>query len=297
MQRAGNFRVNLLTGTDGNTLIDECAESTPAGSTVEFQVFDTVSARFGYRLDLGCVEDTIYLNHNGANGVNQWNWTFEANGSSTEQNPVTRYRDFRPKQVSLIVSNGVCADTFQSTLPIDHYIEAIMQVDTFICPGDRLKFKDISIGNVERWAWQFGNGTTSSLQAPPPQAFQTGSTNYSVEAILVIENELGCKDTAKQNLTIVNNCYIDLPNAFTPNWDGRNDYFYPLNAYQATNLLFNVYNRYGQLVFNTTNWNVRWDGTINGKTADPGTYVWFLRYEDPKLKRTVERKGTVLLIR
>lgn len=297
MQRAGNFSVNLLTGTDGNTLIDECAESTPAGSSVAFQVFDTVSARFAYRLDLSCVEDTVYLNHNGANGVNQWNWTFEANGNSTEQNPVIRYRDFRPKQVSLIVSNGVCADTFQSTLPIDHYIEAIMQVDTFICPGDRLKFKDISIGNVGSWAWQFGNGTTSSLQAPPPQAFQTGLTNYSTEATLIITNQLGCKDTVKQTLIVVNNCLIDVPNAFTPNRDGRNDYFYPLNAYQAKNLLFNVYNRYGKLVFNTTNWNIRWDGTINGKTADPGTYVWFLRYEDPKLKRTIERKGTVLLIR
>ena len=297
MQRAGSFRVNLASGSDGNTLIDECAESTPVGSSVEFQVFDTVSARFDYRLDLGCSEDTVYLNHDGANGVNQWNWTFEANGRSTEQNPVIRYRDFRPKQVALIVSNGVCADTFQTVLPIDHYIEARMQVDTFVCPGDRVLFKDTSIGELIRWAWQFGNGNESTQQIPPPQSYQTGLTNYPVEAILIIENDLGCTDTIQQTLTVVNNCYIDVPNAFTPNRDGRNDFFYPLNAYQAKNLVFHVYNRYGQLVFNTINWNNRWDGTINGKTADPGTYVWMLRYDDQKLKRTIQRKGTVLLIR
>jgi gliding motility-associated-like protein len=297
MQRAGDFRVNLLTGSDGNTLIDECAESTPVGSSVEFQVFDTVSAGFNYRLNLGCTEDTVYLSHNGANGVNQWSWTFEANGSSTDQRPVIRYRDFRPKQVSLIVSNGVCADSFQTTLPIDHYIEARLFVDTFICPNDPVLFKDISIGNVERWAWQFSNGNTSSLQVPPPQSYQTGLTNYTIEASLIIENDLGCKDTAKQTLTIVNNCFIDVPNAFTPNRDGLNDFFYPLNAYQAKNLVFNVYNRFGKLVFNTSNWNIRWDGTLQGRAADPGTYVWFLRYEDPRLQRIVERKGTVLLIR
>jgi gliding motility-associated-like protein len=297
MQRAGNFRVILQAGSDGNTLIDECAESTPAGSAVAFQVFDTVSARFNFTLNLGCEEDTVYLTHDGANGVNQWNWTFEANGSSTLQNPVIRYQDFRPKQVDLIVSNGICKDTFKTILPINHYIEARFETDSFICPGDRVLFKDLSIGNVRQWNWKFGNGNTSLNQLPVLQTFQTGLTNYTAEAVLIITNELGCKDTAKQTLTIVNNCLIDLPNAFTPNRDGLNDFFYPLNAYQAKNLAFSVYNRFGKRVFTTSNWNVRWDGTINGKAADPGTYVWFLRYEDRKLQRTVERKGTVLLIR
>lgn len=297
MQRAGNFNVNLLVGSDGNTIIDECAESTPAGSFVAFSVFDTVSAQFDSRIAFGCVEDTVYLTHNGANGVNQWNWNFEANGNSRQQNPVIYYRDFFPKQASLIVSNGTCTDTFQTILPIDHYLEARFITEPFICPGDKVFFIDTSIGNPIRWKWQFGNGIVSALQSPSPQTYQTSSTNYTVEAQLIVENNLGCLDTAKQTLTVVNNCIIDLPNAFTPNNDGKNDFFYPLNAYKAKDLVFRVYNRYGQNVFSTTNWNIRWDGKINGRSADPGTYVWFLRYFDRDKQRVFDRKGTVLLIR
>jgi len=79
-------------------------------------------------------------------------------------------------------------------------------------------------------------------------------------------------------ITVPNNCYITVPSAFTPNSDGLNDYLYPTNAYKATNLLFRVYNRSGQLLFETRNWLKRWDGYYGGNPQDPGTYVWTLSY-------------------
>ena len=83
----------------------------------------------------------------------------------------------------------------------------------------------------------------------------------------------------------------------TPNGDGFNDYLYPLNAYKADNLEYNVYNRFGQLVFHTTDWTHKWDGTISGKPQSTGTYVWTLRYTNHDTGKKVFLKGTSVLIR
>jgi gliding motility-associated-like protein len=95
----------------------------------------------------------------------------------------------------------------------------------------------------------------------------------------------------------VDNCYIAVPSAFTPNNDGLNDYLYPLNAYKAVNLTFKIFNRYGQLVFETSDWTNKWDGTFKGQPANAGTYVWLLQYTDGETGEKYFSKGTTVLIR
>ena len=69
------------------------------------------------------------------------------------------------------------------------------------------------------------------------------------------------KDTVVHIVKSVNNCYIAVAQRFfTPNGDGHNDYLYPLNAWKATDLLFRVFNRNGELVFETRDWTNKWDG-------------------------------------
>jgi len=87
-----------------------------------------------------------------------------------------------------------------------------------------------------------------------------------------------------------------VPSAFTPNGDGLNDYLYPLNAYEATNLLFRVFDRSGQLVFETKDWTKKWDGTVKGIKQATDVYVWMLEYTDVKGKK-ISQKGTTVLIR
>jgi gliding motility-associated-like protein len=106
-----------------------------------------------------------------------------------------------------------------------------------------------------------------------------------------------CYDTAKQVIDVLRSCYIAVPTAFTPNGDGLNDYLYPLNAFKADNLLFRVYNRYGQLVFTGRNWLDKWDGTISGHTQPPGTFVWTLEYTDRDTGKKFVQKGVSVLIR
>ncbi len=106
----------------------------------------------------------------------------------------------------------------------------------------------------------------------------------------------GCTDTAYHFLQVAANCYIAVPSAFTPNGDGLNDYLYPLNAYKATDLLFSVYNRYGQPLFITRDWTRKWDGTVGGKEQGAGVYVWVLDYTDASRKK-ISLRGTTVLIR
>jgi gliding motility-associated-like protein len=87
-----------------------------------------------------------------------------------------------------------------------------------------------------------------------------------------------------------------LPNAFTPNGDGLNDIFFPTPVGIRSTDFFRVYNRYGELLFETRQWMQGWDGTIKGKKAASGTYVWTIKGIDTN-GAVFEMKGTVILLR
>jgi gliding motility-associated-like protein len=92
-------------------------------------------------------------------------------------------------------------------------------------------------------------------------------------------------------------CSINVPNGFTPNGDGINDYLYPLNAFNTSNLEFRVFNRAGQLVFETRDWSHKWDGTVNGKPQPSGAYVWTLSYTKGSPGKKFFLSGSSVLIR
>jgi len=294
---SGTYTIKLVTGIDGNTIIDECGQETPAGSEVGFTVSDTVSASFNYQLLYGCNDDTVLFLQDARNGINQWNWEFDNNQRSSLQNPQIIYSDFGSKNVQLIVSNGVCADTASATILLDNLLKADFNATDSLCPNDKAIFQSNSIGEIVSWNWDFGDGTNSIDSIPLPHAYPASTNEMKYLAKLIVENNLGCFDTATKRITKIKNCYVDVPSGFTPNGDGNNDYLYPLNAYKATNLEFRIYNRYGQLVFETKDWNKKWDGSINGKLQDTGTYVWMLSYTDKETGKKYFRKGTTVLIR
>ena len=88
---AGNYSLNLQAGTNGTTVIDECGLPTLT-QTLPFTTADTVSSQFSYIANLGCTSNTLNFTHNGANNVNQWIWTFDTTGHSTNQSPIMFFR-------------------------------------------------------------------------------------------------------------------------------------------------------------------------------------------------------------
>jgi gliding motility-associated-like protein len=113
---------------------------------------------------------------------------------------------------------------------------------------------------------------------------------------LVVTDDIGCVNTDDVFIKVYKGPTYYIPNAFTPNGDGDNDVFRAVPVGISLTNFFNVYNRFGQMVFQTNQWLKGWDGTINGKKAAAGTYVWVIKGMD-RYGKVVEMKGTVILIR
>ena len=293
----GVYQIQLKTGADGNTIIDECGQETPAGSTLPFTVKDTVSAAFNYSIGFGCTTDTVHFLHDGAHGVNQWFWRFDVAGTSTLQSPQFIFTEFGKKQIILAVSNGFCSDTITQTVNLNNELKADFETSNTLCPEDAAVFKDNSIGDIIHYNWDLGNGITSILETPNPLNYPKTGAEKTYTIKLIIENSTHCFDTAVNTIKVLKTCYVAVPTGFTPNGDGLNDYLYPLNAFKETNLEFNIYNRYGQLVFHTTDWTSKWDGKINGKLQGTGTYAWTLSYTSHVTGKKIFQKGTSVLVR
>jgi gliding motility-associated-like protein len=292
----GSYQITLGTGTDGNTLIDECGAPV-LPSSITFSVKPSVSAAFTYTIKASCKEDTIYFSNTG-NGVANWNWKFDNVAASNSPNQVKIYPAKGQHTVELIVSNGTCKDTATENITLDNKVVAAFDVPGVICPEDEIKFENTSTGTVHQWQWSFGNSSTSNLHTPSPFHYPLNGRDIFYTIKLVASNStLNCKDSASKRIQVLGNCYIAVPTAFTPNGDGLNDYLNPNNAVKADNLLFRVYNRLGQLVFETKDWTRKWDGKIKGEMQQTGVYAWILTYTHHDTGEKVFMKGTTVLIR
>lgn len=121
---------------------------------------------------------------------------------------------------------------------------------------------------------------------------------YSQKYQLVLVNENGCTDTADVDINVIPTYDVFIPNAFTPNGDGNNDFwqlFGDLNGLKQVEVA--VYNRIGEKVFESNNIDFKWDGTYLGTAAPEGVYVytgkfvWLNNHSDNKFK------GSITLLR
>ena len=110
-------------------------------------------------------------------------------------------------------------------------------------------------------------------------------------------NRFGCADSAVITISVDYNIIEGVPNAFTPNGDGKNDVFKIENARYDKLVDFSIYNRWGQQVYhNNYDINQGWDGTFHGVQQDLGTYNYNIIVTDP-MGNTKQFKGTVILVR
>ncbi len=294
----GNYQLHLTTGTDGNSIINECGIPTAVGSTINFSINNISTADFTYQIGIGCKYDTLSLSHNGNNGANSWNWTLANGSNSLLQNPVLITKDLGIKKTKLTVSNGYCSDSSSILIDlIDHRANATFIIADTICLKDSLTIVDKSSSNIINSYWDFGNGITSQLLQPINIFYETVGQNNKYIVRHIVENSFNCYDTSYKTLLVLPICYIDVPTGFTPNGDGLNDYLYPLNAFKARNLSFKVYNRYGQIIYESNDWHEKWDGRLNGELQPSGTYVWTLDYTNRDTGKVFHLKGTTVLIR
>ena len=292
----GTYNVRLNTGSDGNTLIDECGNHTPPSSK-NILVMSDADATFAHTIKAGCKKDTIYFSHNGANGINNWLWKFDNTITSILQNPVQIYPASGHYTVQLTVSNGSCSNTVTKDIVLDNEVVADFETLNIICPEDGLTLQNKTRGDVINWLWNFGDGNISTDKDPSAYYFNTSGREMIYTVKLIAVSSFGCSDSISRQVKVLGSCFIAVPTAFSPNNDGLNDFLYPLNALKADNLDFRIFNRSGSLLFASRDWQKKWDGKFRSIPMPPGIYVWTLRYTHHDTGQKHELKGTVMLVR
>lgn len=221
-------------------------------------------------------------------------WSFGDGGKSTEPNPThvfeqsgkynptltTKY--YKSSAINTEISN--VAITVNSSAIADFTNEAVKQ---------NVTFRNMS-SNYDKIEWNFGDSDNSILDIAEHKYKVDG--NYNVR--LIAYNNSGCNDTLlkKMQINIEHEYYV--PTAFKPNGDSKNETFGPigetLDLYQYE---MYIYNRFNNLIFETKDVNIPWDGKIKGtnQMAETGVYVWIIITKD-KFGNVKKRNGNVTLL-
>lgn len=236
-----------------------------------------------------CTGETIQLGVTDLPGA-RFEWTGPDGFFSTEQYPVlSNAQPTQSGEYSVVGIISGCA-TYPSTAEVTVHPtpQPDLGADFLICPddlGDTLP--TLYPGDYALYTWQ-NNSHTPVLEV------REGGL-YWVQ----VTDEYGC--TASDSLSVREICptryYI--PNVFSPNDDGGNDYF-EVYGRDIISLWLSVYDRWGNHLFESTDVAARWDGTFRGKPVNPGVYTWVARIEgyrkDGTVFKTVER-GSLTVVR
>jgi len=154
-------------------------------------------------------------------------------------------------------------------------------------------FTNNSIG-ANQFVWIFGDGDTtlkSNMDTVMHQYEKTGTFT----ACLVAINQYGCTDTVCMPVETLINPLLDVPNAFTPGRFGQNS-IVKVQGFGISSLIFRIYNRWGQLVFESNDPNLGWDGNFRGNPQPMDVYAYTVEATFFDGTRT-SKKGDITLIR
>ncbi len=162
--------------------------------------------------------------------------------------------------------------------PVSANFSLIPNQDCIDIIDNEIEIIDNAFGYSEGWL-DFGDGSPRwDLNNPGTIRHMYSDTGQYILRQWVV-NELGCEDFLERTLCVRNKVRIFVPDVFTPNDDKVNDVF-EIFAFGIKNVRWQIYNRYGGLVFEADDAKAIWDGTLWGKPLDPDTFVFNLMYED-----------------
>jgi gliding motility-associated-like protein len=200
------------------------------------------------------------------------------------------------------------------TNPVNSQLYTLTVTDNYGC---NFSVNDNVLVTVRPPVKAFAGNDTNAVYGMPHQMFATGGTNYTWQPAfalvnnfaqnpvatlyadtyftLLVTNDIGCSATDDVLIKVYKGPAYYIPNTFTPNGDGRNDVFKVTAVGIAVTRYFRIFNRYGQIVFETGDIQKGWDGMFKGKKADSGTYIWMISGTANNSK-IIDMKGSVLLM-
>ncbi len=292
------------TTTVGVSVTDGCANSLQA--SIPITVETPPSINLPPVIDEGCAPLTVHFPTGLTNQPVSYLWQFGDGTSSTSMMPVHVYPagDYA---VSLAVTTplGCTADALNTGMvhayapPTAAFTASAWDTDV---DHANVQFTDQSTGSVSGWAWTFGDGGYSITENPLYHFMEPGTWQVSLE----VTDEHGCTDATDHAVTVSPVYDITIPNAFTPNPNGgsggsydatdlSNDVFYPFVRF-VKDFRMRVFNRWGELVFESNDIKQGWDGYYKGHISQQDVYVYqlWVRFVDNK---EVQRMGDLTLFR
>lgn len=230
----------------------------------------------------------------------QYVWDFgDGTVLTNNSDSATHVFEFGEYAVSLTVKtaeNCKNSDTLNIILNPQPYPAFSFFPDSIGVLDGKVAFVDESLSSgasLESWKWLFGDGRDTLARNPIHTYRDTGFH----KVYLIVTDLNGCADTAMRTVRVFPELAFFVPNAFSPNGDNKNNIFKPKGAYfQKKTYLMQIFNRWGQLVFETTDYNQGWDGKTAGLDNPVGVYVWVISLRDMYNDKEVY-KGSVVLIR
>ncbi|HYX05304.1 MAG TPA: PKD domain-containing protein [Bacteroidales bacterium] len=226
----------------------------------------------------GCVPLTVKFTYADTIAVQSIVWDF-GNGmtSNSEDPPAVVYDQSGTYSVSLIVNENKIKikENYIKVHPLP--VSFFNYADTLAKEKLTYTFHSLNqpVDTLQYfYNWLFQDGFSSSA----PSLFHQFDSAGIYNVRLIVKDNIGCADTTERDVRIAGK--LEIPNVFTPNGDGYNDFFYvPTNG--RTSYMFRVYSRSGNLVYKSDTKAILWDGfTINGIKAPQGIYYYVIESLD-----------------
>lgn len=222
--------------------------------------------------------------------VNYWNWNFDDGQFSQDQNPTHSYTNAAQNYLVTLTSGNTlgCRDTAQKIVKIP-LVKVFAGNDTTIIKNESIYY---NATGAAIYTWSPSN-YLNVTNANNPIGFypDTGRFTYMLQGITAD----GCIGYDTLTVTVANDSYLIMPTVFSPNGDGNNDYFNILFAGFRKLNSFKIFNRWGQMVFSTSDIKRGWDGRYQNRLCELGTYFWVISAIDLTNKPRLY-KGNVTIV-
>lgn len=250
-------------------------------------------ASFSFVADTLCELKPVQFNAT-LTGISSWAWNF-GDGTSTAAPPLTHtFGKPGSYPVTLIVQdvNGCGSQPAVNTVIINPMPDIDAGPDKFFRIGSSVTL-DASISNPGNYDFVWTPGTyLNTTTLLNPTALTDRRMTYYITAT---DKATHCANT--DSMVIKPISIVQVPNAFTPNNDGKNDLFRVLGTELVTRFNLRIFDRYGQLVFETNDKGQGWDGKRKGTDLPTGGFVYILTYSAPNYPAAQVEKGSFILIR
>jgi gliding motility-associated-like protein len=152
--------------------------------------------------------------------------------------------------------------------------------------------------NGASYDWDFGDNSGSSTAFEPSYTYDANeSNNYTVT--LTAFSPLGCEASTTAVIRFEEQIIYYIPNSFTPDGDVHNQTFQPVftSGFDPFNFVMYIYNRWGELIFETHDASIGWDGTYGGELVPEGTYTWRIIFKAPNNDKKYEDSGHISIMK